>query len=464
MTTRDFESKKIRIAYLLPGLIGSSRKRRSSIDQSSPTRISAVRKVFRRIKEFGFVRRSICSLVITSILAVSTPAAPQTIVGMAGKTWQDARFAFLSSRIAIDSPNWFAGLFVGAQNTNRPATISRIQIFPGPVTLQLGRETVFSAVAYDSDDQPLSGVAFEWTSADTRRGLAARRFSNSEFKARSTGRFTIKASAGNREAEISVIVTPIRNARPPNQPVYRTSSRSGRQQQRIVEKDESDTSTGQKETVGEMDTDSKETTTQAELLLGEGWDNTNWLSADDPGNQTGNPPGMPADDGAGSGNFQLSAPVASLPGRGIDLALNLNYNSRLWNKSGSQVTYDIDRGFPAPGWSLGFGKIAFMGPQGGCMMVDADGTRRGYTGQVSSWSTGATFTGHTTDGSFIDYRCDIGYGLVGEGWAKLPNGTKINYESINPASNDLHPTRIADAQGNYVTITYRSNQGPPSKP
>ncbi len=58
---------------------------------------------------------------------------------------------------------------------------------------------------------------------------------------------------------------------------------------------------------------------------------------------------------------------------GIDLALNLNYNSRLWNKSGSQLTYDIDRGFPGPGWSLGFGKVAFMGGKGTKLMSVADG-------------------------------------------------------------------------------------------
>ncbi|MBO0223064.1 hypothetical protein J0689_27675, partial [Vibrio parahaemolyticus] len=78
---------------------------------------------------------------------------------------------------------------------------------------------------------------------------------------------------------------------------------------------------------------------------------------------------------------------------------NLNYNSRVWNKSGNELTYDIDVGQPAPGWSLGFGKIVHMG-QGGCMLIDADGTRHGYTGSINSWSNGMSFTGHTADGSF----------------------------------------------------------------
>jgi hypothetical protein len=38
------------------------------------------------------------------------------------------------------------------------------------------------------------------------------------------------------------------------------------------------------------------------------------------------------DDGAGSGNFQFSVPVLALDGRGLDLNLNLEYNSRVWHK------------------------------------------------------------------------------------------------------------------------------------
>ena len=52
--------------------------------------------------------------------------------------------------------------------------------------------------------------------------------------------------------------------------------------------------------------------------LDDGWDNSNWRMADDPDNRHGNPPGSSPDAGAGNGNFQFSAPVVSMPGRGID--------------------------------------------------------------------------------------------------------------------------------------------------
>lgn len=195
------------------------------------------------------------------------------------------------------------------------------------------------------------------------------------------------------------------------------------------------------------------------MLPGEGWDDTNWLSADDPGNLPGNPPGMPMDGGAGNGNFQFSAPVVSLPGRGIDVALNLNYNSRVWNKSGSSISFDVDWDEPAPGWNLGFGRLVSMGANGGCIIIDADGTRHGYGGTVSSASSWMNFKGNTTDGSFIDYGCYFSYGNYGNGWSRLPNGTYITYSSITPTEAHLHPTKIQDAQGNYITITYNNVNG-----
>ncbi|MBA2335897.1 MAG: RHS repeat protein, partial [Blastocatellia bacterium] len=405
------------------------------------------------------LQRSVCAFLIACFLTISTPAAPATIVGTTIRTWQDIRFAFLSSQLAIDFPNW-VGAFTGGLRKSRSATqISYIRIFPGAVTLEQGQEMVFAAVAYDSDNEPLSGVDFRWTSTDTGRGRAARPFNISKFRAGSPGTYAVKARAGNREAEITVVVTPRRNVRPANTPTYSTSSRTGRSAQPIVETDESGTSTERDENIDKKSVKSKDPVTELARAPGEGWDDTNWLSADDPGNQTGNPPGMPADDGAGNGNFQLSAPVVSLPGRGIDLALNLNYNSRLWNKSGSQVTYDIDFGYPAPGWSLGFGRIMSMGSQGGCMLLDADGTRHGYSGSISTWSSGMSFTGRTSDGSFIDYGCSFTYGSYGSGWAKLPNGTTIYYSTAHSGNTHVVPTRITDAQGNYITITYQNRPG-----
>ncbi|HYX29056.1 MAG TPA: RHS repeat-associated core domain-containing protein [Pyrinomonadaceae bacterium] len=192
---------------------------------------------------------------------------------------------------------------------------------------------------------------------------------------------------------------------------------------------------------------------------GAGWNDTNYWSADDPANGVGNPPGAAVDGGAGSANFQFAAPVISLPGRGINIALGLSYNSRLWNRANSEIDYDNDRGWPAPGFSLGFGKMLGMGVYHGAMLVDADGTRHAYSGSISAIYNGSHGVMHTTDGSFIDYEYWTGTGgVMTQAFARLPNGTMIKYYAQGPGG--LYPTNIEDANGNYITVTYVNNTAP----
>ncbi|MEJ7615847.1 MAG: hypothetical protein WKF30_02475 [Pyrinomonadaceae bacterium] len=49
-------------------------------------------------------------------------------------------------------------------------------------------------------------------------------------------------------------------------------------------------------------------------------------------------------------------------------------------------------------------------------------------------------------------------GNYGYGNAKYPNGTVVAYGALG--RNAVYPTRITDASGNYITITYRNNSGP----
>jgi YD repeat-containing protein len=183
--------------------------------------------------------------------------------------------------------------------------------------------------------------------------------------------------------------------------------------------------------------------------------------ADDPGNRRGDPPGAPVDGGAGSGNFQRTAPVLSLPGRGVDISLALTYNSRLWNKANNNINFDIDRDWPAPGWSLGFGKMLAISINNGCMLIDADGTRHSFTGTIQFFNWGTIGTFHTTDGSFIDYNYQTGTnGIITFAEARWPNGTVVTYGAHSTPGGGVFPTSIRDANGNYITITYVNNQGP----
>jgi RHS repeat-associated protein len=187
---------------------------------------------------------------------------------------------------------------------------------------------------------------------------------------------------------------------------------------------------------------------------------------------------LPIAAAAGSSNFQLTVPVLSLSGRGLNVRLDLTYNSRLWHpwsdEDGGHISYDIDGSWPAAGWSFGFGKtvlvetgqVVYDG-----MLVDSDGTRHPYirVGQKTHGSppneSQETFY-HTTDGTFIEYS-NVQSSIRQVEWAQAiyADGTIVFYgahghgwpDTFTP---DLYPTSITDANGNSMTIAYRNRMGP----
>ncbi|MGH9942801.1 MAG: hypothetical protein ACRD9R_10655, partial [Pyrinomonadaceae bacterium] len=352
----------------------------------------------------------------------------------------------------------------------RNARVRRIEISPGDVRLQVGDRISFAAVAYGGDDVPVGGVAFTWSGATEEGDSEAVVLQTGEVEARAPGRYKVEVEGAGRRAHVRVTVintdrlrrnqlelpnAPRRvstHALSPDSTVLGVGKRQGRQPR-----------TRRPDEAMFVKASVKHTATPpvtvpaaiAALPQPDEWNDTNYMTADDPDNEVGNPPGGAVDDGAGSGNFQLAAPVLGLPGRGIDLSLALAYNSRVWNKAGNEMTFDIDRNWPAPGWSLGFGKIVNLGATAGALLIDADGTRHGFIGSIDY----GQFNAHTTDGTFIDYSGQIyADGTMTNFQAKYPNGTIVKYDTYG--QNAAYPTRITDANGNYLTITYRNNAGP----
>lgn len=193
------------------------------------------------------------------------------------------------------------------------------------------------------------------------------------------------------------------------------------------------------------------------------WNPTNRDSLDDPSNRRGNA----VNTTTGNNNFQVVAPVVSLPGRGVNLNLNLVYNSLVWNKSSNEILFNIDHDYPAPGWNLGFGKMVMMGTAG-AMIIEPDGTRHPFTGKVfrhfyppyGAFTNGVwveAFKGHTTDGSNIEYRAEGNVGL-----ARYPNGTIVRYTHFTGTFHEtyLYPSQITDANGNVIGISYIPNCNP----
>ena len=151
----------------------------------------------------------------------------------------------------------------------------------------------------------------------------------------------------------------------------------------------------------------------------------------------------------GSANYTFGVPLVGIPGRQLSASLALTYNSRVWHKvvagSTTKMYFDVDAGWPATGFRLGYGQIEHQGTAG-FTLTEPDGTRRKMV------SIG-TYLYRTTDGSLITYS-----GSEYGGSVTYPDGTKVWYGSTNGPRN--YPGMIEDRHGNIMYINYVSNVGP----
>jgi len=415
-------------------------------------------------------------LVAVSLMSASTPAAPKTIIALAEQSRVSFAFWYHSSGLAKaiqgrGAPNPRAQ----ERQADRDAKVSRLEIHPSNVSVDLAERVRFVAVGYDGAGNAVGGVNVRWTAQGATAGQRARISRQGEFHPVAPGVFTVTAQAAGKSAQTTVTVRP--GSRPnlnlPPTGTRQVSSRdvptvrvgSNKQQQNAEKGSAKRSQRPAKAELAKRSHALKAASSIAPEPMpqsgGGSWDSTNYWSADDPGNRVGDPPGTTPDGGSGSGNFQFAAPIYSAPGRGINISLGLAYNSRVWNKANTQMSYDNDRGWPAPGFNLGFGKLLGMTINSGCMLVDPDGTRHSYSGNITFYSWGTYGVMHTTDGSFIDYTYWTGTnGVITWAQAKLPNGTVINYGAYSQAGGGVFPTSIEDANGNFIYITYVNNAGP----
>jgi len=83
---------------------------------------------------------------------------------------------------------------------------------------------------------------------------------------------------------------------------------------------------------------------------------------------------------AGSQSYNYVIPILSLPGRaGMDLNLNLYYNSRVWDIDtiNSTATFNADRDFPSYGFRLDFGYLEYDVINDQYILTERDGTKHG---------------------------------------------------------------------------------------
>jgi YD repeat-containing protein len=157
-------------------------------------------------------------------------------------------------------------------------------------------------------------------------------------------------------------------------------------------------------------------------------------------------------------NYELSIPVvASMGNRELNIPLALYYNSQIWSMTGpTTMQFDPNQSWPAPGFSLGFGRIdtALSGDQQTAYytLVEPNGTHR-YLGSGPASVTGAPPPYPiywTNDGSYIAYVGDAVHG----GELYYPSGTKYDINLIN---NRLLVGQVTTDNGNYVQVSYMHN-------
>jgi hypothetical protein len=156
-----------------------------------------------------------------------------------------------------------------------------------------------------------------------------------------------------------------------------------------------------------------------------------------------------------SQNYNFSAPILSLAGRaGLGVGLTLSYNNRVRTRSGTTMFFNGDRGFPAPGWRLGFGEIlvksqatptyssGITGKQSVIFMA-ADGTKR----DLAYNSTNSKYESY--DSSYL--RFDLSTRIL-----RFPNGTQMHFAAESMSGGDARylPTLVKDRNGNQVNINY----------
>ena len=167
---------------------------------------------------------------------------------------------------------------------------------------------------------------------------------------------------------------------------------------------------------------------------------------------------VPTSTQLGSYSYQFNVPVVSAGGRGAIANIGMTLNSRVWNADNGKLTFNYVGAYPAPGWTMGYGKIirnynaTATGNRSGIgsgnspgdyLLVVSDGTRirlaAKYDAQSGRWRH------ESDDGSFLQFD-------PRSGEMRYPDGSRMIYSSVNGC---LLPTAMINSNGGAITMTYR---------
>jgi RHS repeat-associated protein len=420
--------------------------RRSPLSSASQLVSMALRKLFAR----GWRRRVLCLVLIFGMLTV--PDLGYAVSAASEIAVQVAKDTVAPIPVAV---KWFKRLFRRSarprrQETtaDRSASVSSIAITPAGIVGYTGQQVSFTAVGSNSEGQTIQGAQFTWSSADAEK----LQIDSSGMASLSVpGLVWVTAATANVSNRVLVLIQP--GPRPAQSDgKWRTDQQQLRPDGTVIPNP--GTTTG-----GLLDSvvEHLVPTAHAQTSGGDSADSLYDELWSEPRNLVGSPRNRVMTSSAiGSvlpegSNFEFSVPIDGLTGRGLSASIALNYNSRVWSRHGSAVTFNAVNTWPYLGFSLSFGRIVTYGTFSATklVLIDSDGARHYLgSGQVN---LSATF--QSNDGSHITF---VGSPNAG-GTLYYNNGVQ---KTVSLANNRLLVTRVLDANGNYLQIAYKSQAAP----
>jgi hypothetical protein len=339
---------------------------------------------------------------------------------------------------------------VRAQETSvdRTRRVSTVQVNPQKTVGYLGQHLSFSAVGLDTSGKLAHGAKFEWSSSDTGK-LRIDETGQATFVGSGLVWITARTQFGV-SSRAPVLIRP--RTRP-----AQTDDEWQADQDDLKPDGTTSATPGGVGSLFDRLIDGLAPTALAQSGGGDSGDLPYDELWSEPRNLVGSPRNRVMDASAvgavlpeGS-NFEFSIPIEGLPGRGLPLGVSMNYNSRIWSRHSSAVTFNAVNSWPYIGFSLSFGRIVTYasGSNTKFVLIDSSGTRH-YLG---SGPGGTTTTYQTNDGSHITY---VGTSTSG-GTLYYNNGVTM---TVNVTNNRLLVDQVKDSNGNYLSISYASQSTP----
>jgi RHS repeat-associated protein len=385
------------------------------------------------------LHRALVIVLIVRLAAPLTPAEAEGLALAAQTAWREVS-AYTSA--AMERPvKMVSGarpvkvLSMAAQSEQ----VVELQVCPRQLVMFVGEHYTLTPVALDGSQQVVHGVGMSWSSLNSDVAAVS---SFGQVEALAVGTTSVEVQSGNATKQIPVEVRS--GARP-----------TGSNQEADIDPT-GDCSFEQAVMYASKSAAAAAAALPQQDLIGlDGvtydWDPESRLGsrAADFRNAVGNPR---FGTNLSSSNYQVDVPVVTVGGRGSSAGVGMTFNSRVWNVDDGKITFNYVGAYPAPGWTMGYGKIirnynatsnAGDGNPGDYLLVKGDGTRihlaARFDAAIGRWRH------ESGDGSFL--RFDHFSGEM-----RYPDGSRTIYSSVNGC---LLPTAMIGANGGAITMTYR---------